>query len=128
MSLVRDGLTILVGLVVGAASGILGLGGGVFLVPIMTIGFGFTQHVAQGTSLAAIVPTSVVGAITHDRAGSVDRRAAVWMAAGATAGALLGALVAVHVPRQWLARAFGLVLLYAAYRIWPRRAQTEETA
>ncbi len=128
MSLVRDGLTVFSGLLVGIASGVLGVGGGVFLVPIMTIGFGFTQHVAQGTSLAAIIPTSVVGALTHDRRGTVDRRAAVWMGAGSMAGAVLGAVVAVHAPREWLARAFGLVLLFAAYRIWRGGAQTGDPA
>ena len=127
-NLLRDGLTVISGLVVGVASGILGVGGGVFLVPIMTIGFGLSQHIAQGTSLAAIIPTSVVGAVTHDRRGNVDRWAAAWMAAGATVGALLGALVAVHAPREWLARGFGLVLFYAAYRIWPRREQTGQKA
>lgn len=122
----RDALTVAGGLLVGVASGILGVGGGILLVPLMTIGFGFSQHLAQGTSLAAIIPTSVVGAVTHDRAGSVDRRAAAWMGAGSVAGGLAGALLALVSPHQWLARAFGLVLLFAAYRMWPRRAQTEE--
>lgn len=124
MSLLQDGLAIFSGLLVGVASGILGVGGGIILVPLMTLGFGFTQHVAQGTSLAAIIPTSVVGAVTHDRRGTVDRWAAAWMGAGAVFGAVLGALVAVHAPREWLTRAFGLVLLFAAYRIWRGGAQT----
>ena len=128
MNLLRDGLAILSGLFVGIASGILGVGGGVFLVPIMTIGFGIKQHVAQGTSLAAIIPTSVVGAATHARGGSLNHRAAAWIGSGSVVGAIAGALLAIHIPREWLARAFGLVLLYAAYRMWPRPAQTEEAA
>lgn len=124
MSALTDLMAVVAGLLVGVASGMLGVGGGIFLVPIMTILFGFKQHVAQGTSLAAIIPTSVVGAITHDRAGAVDRRAAAWMGAGSVAGGLVGALVAVSAPREWLARGFGLVLLFAAYRMWPRRPHT----
>ena len=125
MTLLHDALAVLSGLFVGVASGVLGVGGGIFLVPIMTLGFAIQQHVAQGTSLAAIIPTSVVGAVTHDRRGNLDRWAAAWMGGGSTVGALAGALIAVHVPREWLARAFGLVLLFAAYRMWPRREHTE---
>ncbi len=121
MNLLRDALTVLSGLLVGVASGILGVGGGVFLVPIMTLGFGMPQQMAQGTSLAAILPTSVVGAWTHHRRRSLVLRAAVWMGIGGGVGAAAGALVALALPRQVLARAFGLVLLYAAYRMWPRR-------
>lgn len=120
----RDLLTVLAGLFVGVASGILGVGGGTLLVPIMTLGFGFSQHLAQGTSLAAVIPTAIVGAITHDRQGNVLRRAALYMALGGTAGAVVGALAAVHLPREVLARAFALLLLFAAVRLWPRKSET----
>ena len=119
--LLRDVLTVLSGLLVGLLSGTMGIGGGVLLVPIMVLGFGLAQHVAQGTSLAAIIPTSIVGAYTHDRAGNVDRGAAVWVGAGGLAGALVGALVAVRLPRELLVRLFGALLLYSAYRIWAGR-------
>ncbi|MDQ6919747.1 MAG: sulfite exporter TauE/SafE family protein [Candidatus Dormibacteraeota bacterium] len=114
-------LAILTGLAVGVLSGVMGIGGGILLVPIMVLGFGFTQHVAQGTSLAAIVPTAIVGAYTHDRAHNVDRGAAIWLSVGGLAGALLGALVAVQLPRELLVRLFGALLLYSAYRIWAGR-------
>ena len=126
--MIQDALAIVAGLFVGLASGILGVGGGIFLVPIMTIGFGIKQHVAQGTSLAAIIPTSTVGAITHDRRGTLDRRAAAWMGLGTALGAALGAAAAIHTPHQWLARAFGLVLIYSAYRMWPRRSTLKARA
>ena len=122
--MLRDLVTVLAGLVVGVASGILGVGGGILLVPLMTIGFGIPQHLAQGTSLAAIIPTSVVGAATHDRRGHVLRRAALLMALGGVAGAVVGALIALRLPREWLARAFAIMLLFAAYRLWPRKSET----
>ncbi|HEY8681401.1 MAG TPA: sulfite exporter TauE/SafE family protein [Candidatus Dormibacteraeota bacterium] len=122
MSLVvHDALAILTGLVVGVLSGVMGIGGGILLVPIMVLGFGYAQHIAQGTSLAAIVPTSIVGAYAHDRAHNVDRAAAAWVSVGGLAGALLGALVAVRLPRELLVRLFGVLLLYSAYRIWATR-------
>ena len=122
MSLViHDLLAILTGLFVGVLAGVMGIGGGILLVPIMVLGFGFVQHVAQGTSLAAIVPTSIVGAYAHDRAHNVDRAAAAWLSVGGLVGALVGALVAVRLPRELLVRLFGVLLLYSAYRIWATR-------
>jgi hypothetical protein len=118
---VHDVLAILTGLVVGVLAGVMGIGGGILLVPIMVLGFGYAQHLAQGTSLAAIVPTSIVGAYAHDRAHNVDRAAAGWLSVGGLGGALLGALVAVRLPRELLVRLFGALLLYSAYRIWATR-------
>ena len=118
---IHDVLAILSGLFVGVLSGVMGIGGGILLVPIMVLGFGFAQQIAQGTSLAAIVPTALVGAYTHDRAGNVDRTAAAWVSGGGLFGALLGALVAVHAPRVLLVRLFGVLLIFSAYRIWATR-------
>ena len=80
-----DVLAVLSGLVVGVLSGLIGIGGGVLLVPIMVLGFGFGQHLAQGTSLAAILPSSLVGAY-------------------------LGARMAARVSQVWLGRLVAVVL------------------
>lgn len=105
------------GLVAGFLSGTIGIGGGQVFVPFMTIGFRLAQPLAQGTSLAAVIPTAVVGGITHIRQGNVLRIAAVWMGAGGVVGAAIGALIAVEVPSTILARIFGAFLLFSAYRI-----------
>ena len=118
---IRDALAILTGLLTGVLAGVMGIGGGILLVPIMVLGFGFGQNTAQGTSLAAIVPTSIVGAYTSDRAHNVDRGAAVWVSIGGLVGALAGALVAARLPRELLVRLFGVLLVYSAYRIWAGR-------
>jgi uncharacterized membrane protein YfcA len=120
----RDLLAALGGFAVGLVSGTAGIGGGVLLVPLMVIGFAFSQHVAQGTSLAAVIPTAVVGAATHDRRGNVDRPAALWLGVSGAVGAAGGALLAVHLPREVLARLFALILLFAAWRIWRSRSET----
>lgn len=119
--ILRDGVTVLAGFLVGLLSGAMGIGGGILLVPIMVIGFGFGQQVAQGTSLAAIVPTAAVGAYAHERAGNVDRWAALWVAIGGLVGAVAGSVVAVHLPRVLLVRTFGLLLLFSAWRLWAAR-------
>jgi uncharacterized protein len=109
-----DAFAVLGGLAAGLVSGIVGVGGGTLFVPILTTGFRFTQHVAQGTSLAAIIPTAIVGGVTHVREGNVVRDAAIWLGAGGVVGAVLGALVAVHVPALLLARIFGVWLILNA--------------
>jgi uncharacterized membrane protein YfcA len=110
-----DAAAILGGLAAGLLSGTFGVGGGILFVPIMTSGYGFTQALAQGTSLAAIIPTAVVGGLTHIRQGNVLREAAIWMGVGGVGGAVLGALVAVHVPGGILARFFALFLFANAF-------------
>jgi uncharacterized membrane protein YfcA len=105
------------GVFAGILSGTIGIGGGLLFVPIMTIGFRMAQPIAQGTSLAAVVPTAIVGGITHIRQGNVLKDAAICMGAGGVGGALLGSLVAVEVPAQILARGFGLFRLFSAYRL-----------
>jgi uncharacterized membrane protein YfcA len=109
-----DALAVLGGLAAGLISGIVGVGGGTLFVPIMTTGFRFTQHLAQGTSLAAIIPTAVVGGVTHVREGNVVRDAAIWMGVGGVVGAVIGALVAVHAPGLVLARIFAVWLILNA--------------
>ena len=112
-----DAAAIGAGLFAGFLSGTIGIGGGLAFVPIMTIGFRMPQQLAQGTSLAAIIPTALVGWITHLRQGNVRLDAAIWMGAGGVVGALIGALVAVDLPTSFLARLFGVFLLFSAYRI-----------
>ena len=120
-----DAVAVLGGLVAGLVSGTLGVGGGVVFVPFMTIGYRFTQTVAQGTSLAAIIPTAIVGGVTHIREGNVVREGAIWMGAGGVVGAILGALIALHVPTNLLARGFSFVLILNAV-VLLRRVVTQD--
>ena len=121
-----DGLAVLGGFFAGLLSGFVGIGGGSAFVPIMTVGFRFNQALAQGTSLAAIVPTALVGGITHIREGNVLLGPALWMGGGGAAGGVLGALLALYVPGPLLARIWGAFLLLTAFRlgqgVWRKRA------
>ncbi len=112
-----DVFLILGGLGAGFLSGTIGIGGGLLFVPTMTIGFGLSQAVAQGTSLVAIIPTAIVGGVTHLRQGNVLLRPALWMGGGGVVGAVIGALVAVEVPGPILARFWGAFLVFSAYRL-----------
>jgi uncharacterized membrane protein YfcA len=111
------------GVVVGLASGITGVGGGILIVPFLGLGFGMGQRVAQGTSLVALLPPAAVGALTHHRSGNVNVRAALWMGFAGVPTALAGAALALWLPQRILGGVFGLFLLFAATQIWPRRAK-----
>ena len=112
-----DVLLIAGGLLGGFFSGTVGIGGGVLSVPTLTVGFRLSQAVAQGTSLLAIVPTAIVGGLTHLREGNVQVRPALWMGGGGLVGAIVGALVAVEVPGPLLARVWGAFLVLFALRL-----------
>jgi uncharacterized membrane protein YfcA len=115
------GLIVAAGLLIGTLSGITGVGGGIFLVPTLVIGFGLSHHLAQGTSLVAILPTAAVGAYTHFRRRNVDVRAAAWIGVAGIPTALAGAFLALASPQGMLAVLFGFLLLFAASRMWPKR-------
>ncbi len=120
---VRDYALITVGgVVVGIVSGLTGVGGGTLIVPLLGLGFGIGQRVAQGTSLVALLPTSAIGALTHHRSGDVNVRAAAWMGGAGIPAALAGSALALWLPQRVLGGLFGLFLLAAALRMWPRRA------
>jgi len=113
-----DLLGIAGGFAAGFLSGTIGVGGGLLFVPTMTVGFRVSQAVAQGTSLVAIVPTAIVGGITHVRNGNVLPGPAILMGGGGVVGAVLGALVAVEVPGPILARIWGGFLVLSAVRLF----------
>jgi len=113
----RDIVAVVGGFGAGFLSGTIGIGGGLLFVPTMTLGFSASQAIAQGTSLVAIVPTAIVGGVTHFRQGNVVLDAALWMGGGGVLGAVIGALVAVEVPGPLLARVWGAVLVFSAYRL-----------
>src|SRR5216684_1148614 len=116
----RDyGLIAAGGILVGVASGVTGVGGGILIVPFLALGFGIGQRVAQGTSLVAVLPTAAIGALTHYRGGNVDLRAAMWMGGAGAPAALIGAVLALYLPQRALGGIFGVFLLLAATRTWP---------
>ena len=112
-----DVFAIVGGLAAGFLSGTIGSGGGLLFVPILTVGLRMAQPIAQGTSLAAVIPTAIVGGVTNFREGNVLLHSALWMGAGGVVGAVIGALAAVEVPETLLARGFGVFLLFSAYRM-----------
>lgn len=107
----------LLGLATGLIASTLGIGGGIIFVPSLVVFFGFAQHVAQGTSLAVIVPTAIVGTILHSSKGRVNWRIAGLVAIGGIAGGLLGAWIAQTLDPELLRRLFAGLLVVIAVRM-----------
>jgi len=102
---------VLTGLLVGVLSGMVGVGGGIILVPILVIFFGFSQHMAQGTSTAMLLPPiGILAAWTYYKNGMVDVRATALLCAGFVLGGLFGAKLAISMDKDVLRRSFGAVL------------------
>jgi uncharacterized membrane protein YfcA len=101
------------GIAIGVFSGLLGIGGGIMLVPGLMLLFQFSQQEAQGTSLAAMIPPiGIFAALVYYRNGFVQIPVAGAVAGGFMVGAYLGALALPHVPVRLLQLGFGGLLLY----------------
>lgn len=113
-------LTLVAGVLTGILSALFGGGGGQISIPFMILVLGFSQHVAEGTSLLVIVPTAAMGAWAHSRRGHVWWRPALWLAVAGVAGAAAGALLAVRTDELVLRRIYAAFVLYAAFRFLRR--------
>jgi uncharacterized membrane protein YfcA len=117
---------VIVGFGAGVLGAVMGVGGGIIYVPALVTLYGFEQHLAQGTSLAVIVPTALVAALAHSRRGQVDWRLALLLGSGGLAGGWLGARLALALDAPLLRTMFASFLVLMALRmLWRtlRRAQ-----
>lgn len=108
-------MSFLIGALGGAFGGLVGLGGGVVMIPLMVGLLRLSQHKAHGTSLVAVFFTGLMGALTYGLQGSLDLKAALFLAATAILTARLGARYAHRLPEKDLKRAFGLFLLFVSF-------------
>jgi hypothetical protein len=119
---------LLLGLGVGVLVGLLGIGGGVVLVPAMVYLLHFDQHMAQGTSLFILLPPIGLGALyEYWKQGQVDLRAGILCALGMLLGGYAGSLVALPMPSKMLKTLFGCFLMLAAILLW-RKSRLEGPA
>ncbi len=106
-----------IGLVGGITSGLLGVGGGVIMVPAMTLLAKMPVKTAIGTSLAVIIPTAISGVINHQRQGNINWQAAGYLAATAFIGGWIGAQLVGAVSPDALKRGFGAVLILVGVKM-----------
>ena len=109
----------IMGVVVGLFSSLFGVGGGIIMVPFLVLIFGSTQHMAQGISLAAMVPTALVGAARYMKEGNTNLLVAAALCVGSIPAAAYGANLAQRLPQTTLRTLFALFMVAVAARIMP---------
>ena len=107
-----------IGLFAGILSGLIGIGGGIVMVPALVLIAGLSQHSAQGTTLCAMIPPiGVLAAFEYYKAGHVDIKTAAVIAAGFIFGAMIGSKIAIRINPFILKKLFGALLLYISVRM-----------
>ncbi|UCC67359.1 MAG: sulfite exporter TauE/SafE family protein [Armatimonadota bacterium] len=113
------GKFVLLGLSVGLLSSLFGVGGGIIMVPALAFLPSFTQHIAQGTSLAVMIPTALVGAGRYWGGGNVKLGVALAVCLGSIPAAYLGGTVAQGLPQTTLRAMFALFMVAVAAHMMP---------
>ena len=120
---------LLVGVAGGVLSGLFGIGGGTIIVPALALWLGMPQKLSAGTSVAAILPTAIVGSISYAVQGNVDWIAAICLAIGIVIGAQLGSYLLAKARvsvLQWGFMAFLLVVIVSLWFVVPQRGDEIE--
>ena len=105
-------LYVLLGLFSGTISGAVGIGGGVIIVPALIFLFGFSQHQAQGTTLALLIPPiGFLAAYAYYRSGFVDIKVAAFICIGFFLGGFIGSRIAINLSNEVLSKIFGAVIM-----------------
>jgi uncharacterized membrane protein YfcA len=105
------------GFLTGGAAGLLGVGGGIMMVPFLTLVTGLSQHAAEATSLLVVLPTAVVATVVLQRKGIGNAWLALRFGALGAVGGVLGALVALSLPGHVLRVVFACFLAAVAVRL-----------
>ena len=109
---------IALGLLAGICSGFLGIGGGTIIIPVLVYVFGLSQHQAQGTTLALMVPPiGLLAALKYYYEGNVNIQIAIFVCLGFFIGGLLGAYLVTPVPEPILKKVFGIFLIGVALKM-----------
>ena len=111
------GKVVLVGVLGGFLAGVFGVGGGIVMVPLFVLLLGLDQRTAAVTSLLAIIPISVLGALGYATGGAVDWLAGVVIGVGSIVGGQIGVRLLPRIPVPVLQVGFAAILLYSAYRL-----------
>jgi len=125
-------LGILTGIITGTLSGLLGIGGGAIMVVICTSLLHVSQHVAQAAALAAIIPTSFVGAVKHHKNGLINYKVGIFLAIGGIVGSFFGAYCANILNESVLSKVFsvffgfiGIKLLMSSFKATAKKNEND---
>ena len=111
-------ILIIIGLLAGVLSGLVGVGGGILMIPLLIIFLGLTQHQAQGTALFAMLPPiGILAAINYYKEGFVKWEYAIIIAFTFVIGGYLGSKLSLSLPPQMVRRIFGVIMLIGAIKL-----------
>lgn len=110
---------IILGLVAGYLSGLVGIGGGIVMVPVLVLVYGFTQHKAQGTTLALLmIPVGIFGVMNYYKSGNVDIKTALLLCCGFVLGSYLGSKTAISLSQDTLRKIFAIIMFVVAVKMF----------
>ena len=111
-------ILIIIGFLAGIVGGSLGLGGGIIIVPALVFIMGFTQHDAQGTSLAVLLfPIGILGVINYAKNDYVNFKFAIVLIIAFVLGSYLGSEISVNLPAKTLKKIFGIFMLIISIKM-----------
>lgn len=109
---------IIIGIITGVVAGLLGIGGAIIMVPALVFIMGLSQHQAQGTSLAVMLPPiGIIAAYNYYKAGAVNLKYALILAVAFIIGSYFGSKLALNIPQRLLQRIFALLLLLISVKM-----------
>ena len=111
-------ILLVIGVITGAMAGMLGIGGAIIMIPALVFALGFSQQMAQGTSLAVMLPpVGIIAAYNYWKAGQADIKIALILAIAFIVGSYFGSKLALTLPQPLLKKIFGILLLLVAARM-----------
>jgi len=111
-------LLIIIGLIAGVLSGMIGVGGGIIIVPALVFFLGFSQHQAQGTSLGLLLlPVGILAVMNYYNKGFIDIKVVVIMSIAFILGGWLGSKLSLALPGDIVKKIFGVLLFYTGIKM-----------
>jgi uncharacterized protein len=111
-------IILIIGVITGVTAGMLGIGGAIIMIPALVFFLGFSQQMAQGTSLAVMLPPiGIFATYNYWKAGQVDFKVALILAVMFIIGSYFGSKIALSIPQPILKKIFGVLLLLVAARM-----------
>lgn len=109
---------LIIGLAAGILGGMVGVGGGLIVVPALVYFLGYSQHAAQGTSLGLLVlPVALLGMMNYYKAGHVDFKVVGLLAVGFVLGSYFGSKWSLSLPQETVKKVFAILLFYTAFKM-----------
>ena len=111
-------ILVVIGIITGFMAGMLGIGGAIIMIPALVLFLGLSQQAAQGTSLAVMLPPiGIIAAFNYYKAGQVNIKFALILAATFIIGSYFGSKLALNIPQPVLKKVFGILLLLVAAKM-----------